>query len=88
MQNNETKKTYDNSYHPYRGNPNNNGNNRPNSTRYNSYNNNQNRRDKYKILNDSCAQFNIHPYSIYDQPFPKFQQPVEIGCIISESRLF
>ena len=41
---------------------------------------------KYEILNESIGKIFIHPSSIYDEVFPKFQQPFEIGIILSESK--
>lgn len=40
---------------------------------------------KYEIVDELNGKITIHPSSIYDEPFPKFQQPVEIGIILSES---
>ena len=40
---------------------------------------------KYEIVNELNGKICIHPSSIYDDAFPKFQQPIEIGIILSES---
>lgn len=40
---------------------------------------------KYRVINEREAEINIHPYSRYDSAFPVFQQPVEVGILVSES---
>lgn len=43
-------------------------------------------KNKYQIFGDHAAELSIHPYSCYDIAFPQFQQPVEIGTILSDTR--
>jgi hypothetical protein len=42
-------------------------------------------REKFAIINTNEAELYIHPFSKYDEPFPKFAQPVEVGVMISDS---
>ncbi len=67
------------SHHPYRPNiwsrnGNNNKSNDPNK-----------KLDKYRILNNSQAVLYIYPLFKYEENFPQFQLPVELGTIISDS---
>jgi hypothetical protein len=43
-------------------------------------------RIKYVLENESSGKIFIHPSSMHDEVFPKFQQPFEIGIILSESK--
>jgi hypothetical protein len=67
------------SHHPYR----------PNQWSANTNNNksfNSNKKlDKYRILNNSEAVLYIYPLFKYEENFPQFQIPIEIGTIISDS---
>ena len=75
--------------HPYRPNSGINNNNIFNNGHGHGRNNSFNRawKQKYEIISENSGTFNIHPNSMYDEPFPKFQQPLEIGIILSESNL-
>jgi hypothetical protein len=72
------------------------GQNHINGREYNrgqaSYQNNWRSDEKrftnfYKIHNETLAELNIHPYSMYDRQFPNFKQPDELGWYCSEKRL-
>lgn len=69
------------SHHPYR----------PNRQSSNWSNNNNNdddsnkKLDKYRIFNNSEASLYIFPLFKYEENFPPFQTPQEIGTIISDS---
>lgn len=69
--------------HPYR--PNTNGTNNRFSNQQANFRRNLN---KFEIESDSSGKVYIHPNSMYNESFPKFQQPVEIGIIVSESNTF
>ncbi|CAF0849438.1 unnamed protein product [Brachionus calyciflorus] len=61
----------------------------------NSYNRNRNqnryeetqRKKNYIKLDDHNALINIHPYSIYNRPYPSISQPEELGILLSENRI-
>jgi hypothetical protein len=60
---------------------------------FNSHNSNyhqkkrfHNQQNRFKIFDKSRAEFYIHPYSAFDGPFPKFDPPIEVGTMISESK--
>jgi hypothetical protein len=82
------QRNYDQRYQPYQRN-NAHNQNKPYTNSHKNYNNNKNNNNrhnnlKYSILNETVADLYVHPYSKYDEPFPKFAQPTEVGVIISE----
>jgi len=80
----EKRKFQNHKSHPY----NNGQRNMHGTSSYAQHNNNNHRKDRKKhvIENESSGKIFIHPSSIYDEAFPKFQQPFEIGIILSESK--
>ena len=91
-----SNKKIDSSYHPYNRSNSNQKNDRSNNYNLNNRNNSSygqsnpfvNRAynmQKTAILSPNEAELHIHPYSKFDQPFPEFKRPSEIGVLISES---
>ena len=71
------KNSHNHRSHPYRQNPNN--------GRHNHRNNFKSNYKRHEFESESSGKLFIHPSSMYDESFPKFQQPIEIGILLSES---